>query len=244
MTPRSFVLEAWGDLACFTRPELKIERFSYPVPTPSAVRGIFDAIYWKKKRNFYWQIETIEILKPPRYIALRRNEVKDRVSTGAVAKWMKGSEEPVPIIADGDKDSLGTDQKGRTQRQTMALKDVAYRVHAHMVPRDGADEALRELEPQFERRARAGQCIYQPYFGCREFAAYFRLVEPDESPTLPMDLNLDVGLMLYDVFDLSRPGSPDSSPSISLFRARVRNGVLSVPEYSSPEVLRAAMEVM
>lgn len=171
MKPSTQILHVWGDLACFTRPELKIERFSYSAPTPSAARGIFDAIY--RKKTFRWQITKIEILKPLRYISLRRNEVKDKVPVASVAKWMKGNEEPSPMFADGDKDTVGTDQRGRTQRQTMALKDVAYRIHAHIVPWPQHEDQLVSMEAQFKRRARAGQCIYQPYFGCREFPAYF-----------------------------------------------------------------------
>jgi CRISPR-associated protein Cas5d len=232
------VLEVWGELACFSRPEAKVERFSYEVPTPSAARGIFDAIYWKNK--FHWQVTKIEVLKPIRYITLRRNEVKDKVSASSVASWMSGKSEPVPIYADGDKDLLGTDMKGRTQRQTIALKDVAYRLHARVVPHS-ANEDIVPIEAQFKRRARAGQCFQQPYLGCREFPAYFRLIE-EESPDPPHPADIDIGLMLYDVFDLSRPGNSSNTPSISLFDAKVRKGVLMVPDYGSAEVLNA-MEV-
>lgn len=227
------VLEVWGDLACFSMPSAKIERFSYQVITPSAARGIFDSIYWKK--NFHWQITKIEVLKPPRYIALRRNEVKDKVPAGAVASWMKGSQ-PTPIYADGDKDLLGTDMKGRTQRQTMALKDVAYRLHARAVPHS-ANADIVAIEAQFKRRARAGQCFQQPYFGCREFPAYFRLVEGD-APPQPHPLDADIGFMLYDVFDLSKPGTSKDAPSISIFDAKIRGGVMIVPAYESPSVLK------
>jgi len=244
MKARTYILEVWGDFACFTRPELKIERFSYPVATPSAARGIFDAIYWKKQRNFYWQVERVEVLKAPRYIALRRNEVKDKISSSSVVGWMKGNSEPVPIFADGDSDTLGTDQKGRTQRQTMALKDVAYRIHAHAVPREGCEKQLDEIEPQFKRRAGAGQCIYQPYLGCREFAAFFRYVEPDEQLSSPADINLDIGMMLYDVFDLSKPGTWNDRPAISVFNARVVGGVMEVPDYTSDAVLKPTKEVV
>lgn len=232
-----------GELACFTRPELKTERLSYPAPTPSAARAIFDAIYWKRQANFYWQVEQIEILKPPHYIALRRNEVKDKVSADAVGKWMRGTDLPVPIFADGDKDTLGTDRRGRTQRQTMALKDVAYRIRARIVLREGSQKAIEEIVPQFKRRARAGQCIYQPYFGCREFPAYFHYVEEDEEPEARADVNADLGFMLYDVFDLSHQAGSNAKPAISLFHARIDHGVLRVPDYHSPDVLKA-VEVM
>jgi CRISPR-associated protein Cas5d len=133
---------------------------------------------------------------------------------------------------------LGTDQKGRTQRQTIALKDVAYRLHAYVIPWPGNESELPAIYSQFERRASSGKCFYQPYFGCREFPAFFRLVDDDNQPP-PCSINLDVGMMLYDVFDLSNPGDWYSKPAVSLFHAKIDNGVLLVPEYESPEVLKA-----
>ena len=162
---RSFVIEVWGDLACFTRPEAKVERLSYPVITPSAARGIFDAIY-SKPIEFTWRIDKIEVLKPIQFIALRRNEVKHKISDTAVKQAMKGKE-MMPIVADGTIDLVGSDQKGRTQRQTIALKDVRYRIHAHIVPRSGFQDKLKGIEEQAWRRIQSGKCFYQPYFGCR-----------------------------------------------------------------------------
>jgi CRISPR-associated protein Cas5d len=238
MKPKEQVLEVWGELACFSRPEFKVERFSYPIITPSAARGIFDAIYSKPnkdpaKAEFRWQITKVEIFSPPSYIALRRNEVKDKILVNAVAKWMDGKKSPEPIWADGTKDVLGTDMKGRTQRQTMALKDVHYRLHAEIRPWRGFENRLPAMEAQFRRRAANGKCFYQPYFGCREFPAYFELGKTDAAEVSPVPIDIDVGLMLYDVFDLSRPGNAESEPCISLFRAVVRNGVLDVPEYNN-----------
>ncbi|MHB1938765.1 MAG: type I-C CRISPR-associated protein Cas5c [Acidobacteriaceae bacterium] len=241
-------LEVWGDLACFTRPEMKVERFSYPVITPSAARGIFDAIYWDGKRDkqgreyvmrpyFYWQITRIEVLEMPRYIALRRNEVKDKAPADRTIKaWMEGRELPEPIWADGGKDELGTDQKGRTQRQTMALKNVRYRLTAKIVPKPGNDWG--KLNACFQRRARAGKCFQQPYFGCREFTAFFEYIDdPDASPAAAVSFNQSLGLMLYDVFDLRREVVRDNDePFITLFDASVRNGVLAVPSFDSDAV--------
>jgi CRISPR-associated protein Cas5d len=233
-------IEVWGEFACFTRPEMKVERFSYPVITPSAARGIYDAIYCKPT-EFRWQITRVEILKPISYIALRRNEVKDKVpSERTILRWMRGSAEPEPLWADADKTFLGTDMKGRTQRQTMALRDVHYRLHAHVHPWPGFEDRIRGLEMQFRRRSASGKCVYQPYFGCREFPAFFRLLEPDAALTPTLDLQLEIGLMLYDVFDLSQPGSSDADPSVSLFRAQVRSGVLEVPDYKCDDVLKGA----
>jgi len=235
-------IEVWGELACFTRPEMKVERFSYPVITPSAARGIYDAIYCKPA-EFRWQITRVEVLNPISYIALRRNEVKDRVpSERTILKWMKGEAEPEPLWADGDRDLLGTDMKGRTQRQTMALRDVHYRLHARVHPWRGFEDGLQGLEMQFRRRASAGKCVYQPYLGCREFPAFFELIGVVGSPTVPLEVNMDIGLMLYDVFDLSRPGDCESAPRISLFRAEVRAGVLHVPDYESAAVLKGTEE--
>ncbi|HSG39258.1 MAG TPA: type I-C CRISPR-associated protein Cas5c [Thermoanaerobaculia bacterium] len=229
------VLEVWGDFACFSRPELKVERFSYPVITPSAARGVFDAIY-AKPPEFRWAVTRVEILTPPSYIALRRNEVKDKVNVNAVFHWMDGRAEPEPIWADGDRDLLGTDEQGRTQRQTMALKDVRYRLHAEIRPWPGFERHQTALEAQFRRRAQSGKCFQQPYFGCREFPAWFRLAEPGGPSPFPLDQ--DLGFMLYDVFDLSRPGASDARPAVSLFRAEIRGGVLAVPDYASPDVLK------
>ncbi len=241
--PEEQILKVWGELACFTRPELKVERLSYPVITPSAARGILDAIYCKPD-EFRWQVTRVDVLRPVRYIALRRNEVKDKVPPHrTVLQWIEGKQ-PTPIWADGDRDTLGIDKKGRTQRQTMALKDVAYYLYGLIRPWPGFEGKVSALEAQFRRRASYGKCIYQPYFGCREFPAYFELVERGTQLEPPVDWNLDIGLMLYDVFDLSKPGQPlDTAkgelPSISLFRARVEEGVLNIPPYESDEVLKA-----
>lgn len=242
-------LEVWGDLACFTRPEMKVERFSYPVITPSAARGIFDAIYWDARREgdqvrpyFHWQITRIEVLTPPRYIALRRNEVKDRVpGTAVLNKWMKGQVNPEPLWADGGKDELGTDQKGRTQRQTMALKQVRYRLTARLVPKPAFRAQQTAMNSQFQRRARAGKCFQQPYLGCREFPAFFEYLEdPETAVTPPFAIDQSLGLMLYDVFDLSREIVKDGDPPfISLFEAALRGGVLEVPPFDSEAVKKS-----
>lgn len=235
-------LEVWGDLACFTRPEMKVERFSYPVITPSAARGIFDAIYWDGKREeqrresvmrpyFYWQITRIEVLEMPRYIALRRNEVKGRVpGTATLNKWMAGAD-PQPLWADSDDETTG-----RTQRQTMALKNVRYRLTAKIVPRTAFAADWGKMNSQFQRRARAGKCFQQPYFGCREFPAFFEYLEsPEPANTAPFDQHL--GFMLYDVFDLGKEVvSEKDKPFITLFDAHVRSGVLDVPAFGSEGV--------
>ena len=237
MNPTPQILEVWGDLACYSRPELKVERFSYPCITPSAARGVFDAIF-AKPPEFRWQVTAVELLTPPSYIALRRNEVKDKVNVQAVLGWMDGKREPEPIWADGDRDLLGTDEKGRTQRQTMALRDVRYRLHAEIRPWPGHEGKQTSLEAQFRRRAERGKCFHQPYLGCREFPAYFELVNDGSEVAPPVKLDQDLGFMLYDVFDLSRPGGAHDAPAVSLFKAELRGGILRIPDYSSPEVFK------
>lgn len=227
----NFVIDVWGDFACFTRPEAKVERFSYPVMTPSAARGVLDAIY-VKPTEFCWRIDRIDIMKPIRYIPLRRNEVKDKISISAIQKAMKGSEAPL-IIADATKELVGNDQQGRTQRQTMALKDVKYRIYAHIHPRNGFELKLEDFEKQARRRLERGKCYYQPYFGCREFVAYY---EPSTMDGEPINENIEIGWMVYDLFDLDKVIVDTAPPFISLFWAEVKNGVLEVPAWESSYV--------
>ena len=241
MSKKSHTLEVWGDLACFTRPEMKVERFSYPVITPSAARGIFDAIYWEGIRDakgmrpyFHWQVERIEVLEMPRYIALRRNEVKGTGPGKAILnKWMSGKEQPSPLWADGDEETVG-----RTQRQTMALKNVRYRLTARIIPKKqfSAPEQINKFDSMFERRAKQGKCFQQPFFGCSEFPAFFEYMPQDgvRSPLAPFDQHL--GWMLYDVFDLRRDVVVDDKPFISLFDATVKSGLLVVPPFESEMV--------
>jgi CRISPR-associated protein Cas5d len=238
---KTHTLEVWGDLACFTRPEMKVERFSYPVITPSAARGIFDAIYWEGIRDehgmrpyFHWQVERIEILEMPRYIALRRNEVKGTGPGKAILnKWMSGKEQPSPLWADGDEDT-----SGRTQRQTMALKNVRYRLTAKIIPKSkfSAPEQINKFNCMFERRARHGKCFQQPFFGCSEFPAFFEHVPSGEERRSPVPFDQHLGWMLYDVFDLRREVVRDDKPFISLFDATVVNGVLDVPPFDNDKV--------
>jgi len=224
---RDFIIEVWGDFACFTRPETKVERFSYPVMTPSAARGILDAIY-SKPLEFGWRINSIEVINPIKFIALRRNEVKEKISEAAVKKAIKGGEAPL-IIAD----DTGNDQRGRTQRQTIALKDVRYRIHGYIQPRRGYEDKIKALEEQAARRIQNGKCFYQPYFGCREFAAYFGPAEDDRPP---IEDSLDLGFMIYDVFNLDEVVIDTAGAFISLFKAELKNGVLHIPAWDSPLV--------
>lgn len=235
MEPAVHVLETWGDFACYTSPMTKAERFSYACPTPSAVRGVFDAVY-VHPAEFHWQVLKVEILNPIRYISFRRNEVKEKVSVVNVGKWMSGKAAFEPMLADASPSLTGMANRGRTQRQTMALRDVRYRFHARIVP--WSDSAGRQIghDQAFRRRAAQGKCVFQPCFGLREFPCFFRLVSRSEKLSPPEDINTDLGWMLYDVFDLSRPGGKTDTPSISVFHAIIQGGILEVPPYDDPRV--------
>lgn len=225
---QTHVLKVWGDFACFTRPEMKVERYSYPIITPSAARGIFDAIYFKRNAGFYWQIEKIEMLNSPKYVALRRNEVKEIFpSEKTIYGWMQGKD-PVPLVADE-----ASSDKGRTQRQTMALKKVGYHLHAHMAFKTETALNPKKMDEQFIRRAKNGKCFHQPYLGCREFPAWFELQEEQSPQKSPVDLDLDLGWMLYDVFDLKKINDSNAPFSKSVFHAVLSKGALHVPEYGS-----------
>lgn len=233
---RDHNLEVWGDFACFSRPEMKVERYSYPCPTPSGARGVYEAIYFKPE--FRWQITKVELLELPAYIALRRNEVKDKASEAAIKKMMSGKAPVEPLWADADKGLLGTDMRGRTQRQTMALRQPRFRLTAQIIARPEHESKQTAFDEQFIRRARQGKCFQQPYLGCREFVAFFRLVESLEDEPPPVAYRQDLGLMLYDVFDLAAVNDSAATPFVTLFRARIEHGVLDVPPYDSDEVLK------
>ncbi len=255
--PTRHILEVWGDYACFTQPVMKVERFSYPIMTPSAARGVLEAIYWKPK--FHWQILQIDMFSVPRYISLMRNEVKEKAPPDStIARWMKRTEPISPIMADATMADAGTAMKGRTQRQTMALKDVRYRIHAEIRPFEKYKQEISGLDAQFARRAARGQCFYQPCLGCREFPAFFKPAGEDDEAPIPMDMQ--IGWMLYDVFDLShmqnrmvagntRPSIPldheerlagvPGAVSVSVFHAEVKRGSMLVPEFNSPDVKKA-----
>lgn len=245
MRGKSHTIEVWGDFACFSRPDGgKAERFSYPCPPPSAARGMFDAIYckgWDRctgEGQFYWQVERIELLAEPAYIALRRNEVKDKIQVPSVEKWMVGKGVPQPIWADGDKAFTGADTKGRTQRQTMALRGPRYRLRGHVVARRGFEDRWPSFDEQFKRRATQGKCFHQPFLGCREFVSFFRYVESPEAEPAPVDYSQELGFMVYDIFDLRKVNDWHARPFISLFQAKIEHGVLTVPAFESDLVLK------
>lgn len=208
-------LHVWGPSACFTRPEMKVERVSYDVMTPSAARGILEAIHWKPA--IVWVVDRIHVLRPIRFQTFRRNEVGSKIPAAKVKSAMgRDSLDGLWLAVDDD----------RQQRATIALHDVAYVIEAHfeLTDKAGADDTAAKHIEMFKRRAAKGQCFHRPCFGCREFAADFELVEGDMPPsTLPAaDQNRDLGWMLYDI-DFSKSDKPPM-----FFRARLEHGVLDV----------------
>jgi len=214
-------LEVSGDFACFTRPEMKVERVSYDVITPSAARAIFEAILWKPA--LWWQIRRIEVLRPIRWVNLRRNEVGAVISARNVKTAMN---------AGGGQLGMYVEEE-RQQRAGLFLRDVAYRIHAkpQLTERAGPEDGLAKFVAMFQRRAARGQCFNQPYLGCREFSCDFRLIEnPDSEPAAISD-DRELGWMLYDL-DYSNPADPQPR----FFKARMQAGVIEVPDWHSEEV--------
>ena len=229
---KGFCLEVSGEFACFTRPEMKVERVSYDVITPSAARAIFDAILWKPAIR--WKPIKIEVLAPIRWASVRRNEV------GKVASPRGGG-----IFIEDD----------RQQRAGLILRDVKYRLYAEfefippgkrgkvmnpvpewLVDTEETvglrkDETPAKYAAMFERRAKKGQCFNQPYLGCREFSCAFTLINPSAERAVPIRETRDLGWMLYDL-DFADP--KDIKPMF--FRAEMKDGVITVPAPDSPEV--------
>lgn len=221
-------LHVWGDLACFTRPEMKVERVSYPVITPSAARGLLEAILYKPQ--FRWRVHRIAVRRPVRFLTFRRNEVKSKAA----------ARNPQPILVEDD----------RTQRNTLALRDVDYVIEASLeltaLANHSRRKPPREDEPPGEdnlgkyygmarRRIESGQCFSQPCFGCREFPAHFESTDA-AAMHVPNGTNpdTDLGLILYDVFDLDVLHSgqkAEARPQVTFFRAKLENGIIVVPPW-------------
>lgn len=181
-------LKVWGDYACFTRPEMKVERVSYDVMTPSAARGILEAIYWKPA--IVWEIDRIHVMNPVRFDNIRRNEVKDKIPLTSVRSAFKGNEE---ILSSNSNEQ-------RVQRASLLLRDVEYYIEAHFNRTDkaGPEDTVEKHYNVALRRMRKGQCFHHPYFGCREFPVQFEYVE-GEIPQSKLKGDQDLGLMLWDI---------------------------------------------
>lgn len=211
---KRYCLEISGDLACFTRPEMKVERVSYDVITPSASRAVFEAILWKPAIR--WHVRRVEVLRPIRFINLRRNEVAAVISTRNVQQAMGAGEGDLAIYVEDE----------RQQRAGLLLRDVAYRVHADMEVRADRQDPMppQKYYAMFERRAENGQWVNQPYLGCREFAARVRLVpDPALDTSLTIGDTRDLGWMLHDL-DFTDP----TNPQPTFFRAQMTAGVIEV----------------
>ena len=203
-------LEVWGAYALFSRPELKVERVSYDVPTPSAARGIVESVYYHP--GLRWYIDRIHVLNPIRFVSIRRNEVTDKISGRNVRQVAQGGGHPLYLV---------TLQK-IVQRSSLLLQDVHYVIEAHFEMTDKAapSDNPGKFQDIVTRRMERGQCFHTPYFGCREFPVSFRRWPGGPIPTI--DETRDLGLMLYD-FDYSDP----AAITPTYFRARLEHGVLN-----------------
>jgi CRISPR-associated protein Cas5, subtype I-C/DVULG len=206
-----------GEYALFTRPEMKVERVSYDVMTPSAARGILEAIHWKPAIR--WVIDAIHVLKPVRFSSIRRNELAGKLSPGAVKSAMKGGPMPECLV-----------EEERQQRAALVLREVSYVIVAHfeMTDKAGPGDNPRKHLDIFKRRAMRGQCYHQPCFGCREFPAAFSLLSHDVPlPTAAEPLlgsSVDLGWMLYDI-DFSNDMTP------IFYRPSMVDGIIEVHKY-------------
>ena len=212
-------LRVWGDFACFTRPEMKVERVSYDVMTPSAARGVLEAIYWKPQ--ILWVVRQIHILKPIQFTNVRRNELGGRGP----------SERSLKAYLDGQKTEMLAQviEDDRQQRASTILQNVEYMIDAHYEIVRGNDPPQKHYE-MFKRRATKGQCFQRPYLGCREFVADFQWHEGDPPKCDPSLLGVrDLGFMLHDI-DFANGMTPQ------FFRANMVDGVIVVPSLGSGEV--------
>lgn len=220
---RGIRLHVWGDYACFTRPEMKVERVSYDAITPSAARGILEAIHWKPAIR--WVIDRIHMLRPIRFETIRTNELGSKIPAGKVKTAMKaGSAAELAMAVEDD----------RQQRATLALRDVAYVIEAHfeMTERAEAGDNPAKHIDMFRRRAERGQCFHRPALGLRQFAADFAWVDEVPPSTLPEDQrDRDLGWMLYDI-DFANGRRP------LFFRARLENGVIDVAHARAEGLVR------
>ena len=207
-------VEVWGDYALFTRPEMKVERVSYDVITPSAARGLIEAIYWKPAIK--WVIDRIHVCNPIEFTNVRRNEVKSKVLASNANAAMSGMAEVNPIYTTSD----------IQQRASLLLKDVRYVIEAHfeLTDKAGDSDTVEKHYNMALRRIRNGQCFHQPCFGCREFSANFRLLEGDNVKKACHE-NRDLGYMLYDT-----DFSDSEDIKHMFFRAAMRDGVIDLTD--------------
>ena len=211
-------LKVWGDYACFTRPEMKVERVSYDVITPSAARGVLEAIYWEPAIT--WTVNRIHVLNPIRFDNVRRNEISSKVPLRNVMKATKGGSSSIEVLI----------EKDRQQRAALVLRDVAYVLEAHFEFKGSGDNNATKHKEMFERRAAKGQCFHHPYLGCREFPAFFEpIVGAVPKSKLTGERNL--GWMLHDI-------DFESGMEARFFKAIMINGIIDIPPLSGEGVRR------
>lgn len=203
-------LEVWGPYALFSRPELKVERYSYDLPTPSAARGIVEAVYFHP--GLKWHIDRIYVLNPIRFVSVRRNEIASKISGRNVRQAAQGGGQPLYLASPQE----------IVQRASLLLQDVHYVIEAHfdMTDKAAPSDNPGKFQDIVKRRMERGQCYHTPYFGCREFPAYFQQWTGGSIPTI--DESRDLGLMLYD-FDYSDP----QNITPTYFHAQLEHGVLN-----------------
>ncbi len=213
--PYGIKVHVWGDYALFSRPELKVERCSYDMITPSAARGLLESIYWHP--GLKWRIDKIYVCRPIRFTSIRRNEIKSKVLAGSVLSAMNGSGKDVSISS----------RKEIVQRAALILKDVDYVIEAHFDMSEQANETDNpgKFKDIIIRRLRQGSCYHQPYFGCREFPANFEFFEGDEVETAYPRERKDLGFML---FDMDYTDAEHIQPMF--FRAVLEDGVLNLKD--------------
>jgi CRISPR-associated protein Cas5d len=213
-------LRIWGDYACFSRPEMKVERVSYDVITPSAARGILEAIHWKPAIR--WVVDKIHVLRPIKFDNVRRNEVKSKIPKPNPVTVMREKKPLSFLVDDGD---------NRQQRATTLLRDVEYIIEAHfeMTDKAGPDDNEGKHLDIFNRRAKNGQFFHHPCLGCREFPAFFEVVEGEPSTSCYLGQTKELGYMLLDI-DFSNNMTP------LFFKAVMQDGIITPPAPSSLEV--------
>lgn len=221
MSDLEFGIEVSGDFACFTRQEMKAERFSYSVMTPSAARAVFEAVLWKPA--IQWLVTRIEVMNPIRFTSIKRNELNHTISPKTVKSMMANKGGDISVDAGST--------KHRMPRHSVILRDVRYRIYAKILMTDkaGPRDNYNKFVDMFTRRLKSGQCFYQPYLGCREFSADFSAIEdPSEAPISTTE---DLGFMLLDM-DFTNP----KKPTPLFFEANMVNGVIEIPPRVIPGV--------
>lgn len=241
---RTFCLEVWGDYACFTRPEMKVERVSYDVITPSAARAIFEAIFWKPAIK--WQVKKIEVLNPIKWISLRRNEIGAVMSDRSKGLFIEDNRQQraglflkdVKYCLYADLVFIPVGKRSKTYNPVPEYlvnpEEIGFEAECKEVLRTDKDENPGKYNAIFERRTKKGQCFNRPYLGCREFSCMFRFIEdPEKEPAQLIDETRELGFMLYDM-----DFTDITNPKPAFFRAKIENGAVNIPDWDSEEVRR------